>query len=101
MSLFALAESPGPEDIIRAVRLAGKKGELVAVVFSADELRVLGLRLVRTPGGTQDAAVNALHCEARLPRWRELLIRLAAKGIYNYFNEQFADRLARIARRLE
>lgn len=101
LSLFALVDEPGPEAVIEAVRSAGKQGDLAAAVFDVADLRRLGLRLVRTRGGTPSTAVNAIHLEARHPRWRALLIRLSGRALHDDFNERFADRLAELARLLE
>src|SRR5436309_868275 len=82
LSLFALVDDPGPNAVIEAVRAAGKQGDLAAAVFEIADLRRLGLVIVRTNGGTLDPAVNAIHMEARLPRWREWLLRLGDRVIH-------------------
>jgi hypothetical protein len=61
LSLFALVDEPGPDEILDAVRAAGKQGELALAVLSTAEIRALGLVLVRTPGGTPVEAVNRIH----------------------------------------
>jgi len=101
LSLFALVDLPTVESIIAAVQVAGKRGELAAAVFGADDLRKLGLRLIPTLGGTPDETVNAVHLEARFPRWREWLLRLRGRPIHQEFNERLSARLAEIASILE
>jgi hypothetical protein len=75
LSLFRTADLPDPEAIIAAVRAAGKQGELGVAEIPVSVFRRLRLRLVRTPGGTPDPAVNALHVEARPSWWRRLVLR--------------------------
>ena len=65
LSLFRSTDQTLPEAILEAVRAAGKQGELDVVEIPASVFRRLKLRLVPTPGGTPDPAVNALHVEAR------------------------------------
>src|SRR5947208_2951725 len=65
LSLFLSSDQTGPEAILAAVRAAGKQGELDVVEMPESVFRELGLRLLRTPGGTPDPAVNDLHVEAR------------------------------------
>src|SRR5438067_12874556 len=76
LSLFRRVESPGPEDVMAAVRAAGKQGELAAAVIPAGLLRELGLVVVATEGGTPVPEINRIHVEARLPWWRSLMLRL-------------------------
>jgi hypothetical protein len=101
LSLFALIEQPGLDDVIRAVRAAGKQGDLVAAVFAVRDLRAMGLRIVATKGGTQVAEVNAIHFEARIPWWRSLFLRIRGRSVDQYFNEQHSARLAERAKLLE
>src|SRR5437867_4398118 len=67
LSLFAHTKEPNAEEVVEAVRAAGKQGILAAAVISAKEIANLGLHLVPTPGGTPHARVNAIHYEARVP----------------------------------
>jgi hypothetical protein len=97
LSLFALVDSPSFEEIVEAVRLAGKQGDLAAAVFAARDLRELGLRLKFTNGGTSNSAVNAIHLEARLPWWREWLLSLRGLTVVDYFNERYSDHLCTMA----
>ena len=101
LSLFRKADQPGLEAIIAAVRAAGKQGELEVAEIPAGVLSRLGLRLVRTPGGTPDPAVNALHVEARPPLWRRLVLRLRGMSIHEWFNERITPELAAAAKRVE
>ena len=64
LSLFRSVDSIGPEAILAAVHAAGKQGELGVVEIPVRVFRWFRLRLVPTPGGTPDPAVNALHVEA-------------------------------------
>jgi hypothetical protein len=101
LSLFRKADQPGPEAIIAAVRAAGKQGELEVAEIPVNVFRRLGLRLVRTPGGTPDPAVNALHVEARPPWHRRLVLRLRGVPIHEWFNERVAPELAAAAKLVE
>ena len=83
------------------MRAMGKQGDLVAAVISATDLRALGLKLVRTVGGTPNPAVNALHHEARLPWYRRVALAIRRKALGDYFNEQLSPQLCRRAQVLE
>jgi hypothetical protein len=98
LSLFRKADSPDAAAVVEAVRAAGKQGELGVAEIPVGVLRGLGLRLVATPGGTPDAAVNALHVEARFPWWRRMLIRLRRRTIHEEFNDRVAPQMAAAAR---
>lgn len=98
LSLFAHQEQPGPSQVIEAVRAAGKKGDLKAAVVPAEDIRKLGLTLVRTRGGTPSDEVNAIHYEARLPWLHELMLRLRGVRPVDYFNERLAPSLCAAAR---
>lgn len=98
LSLFRKADQPDTKAIIAAVRAAGKQGELGAAEIPVSVFRRLGLRLVATPGGTQDPAVNALHVEARPPWWRRLVLRLRRVPLHQWFNERISPELASAAK---
>jgi hypothetical protein len=100
LSLFRKADQPDTKAIIAAVRAAGKQGELGAAEIPVSVLRRLGLRLVATPGGTQDPAVNALHVEARPSWWRRLVLRLRRVPLHQWFNERISPELASAAKLL-
>jgi hypothetical protein len=101
LSLFRSDDQIGPEVILAAVRAAGKQGELDVVEIPVSVFRQLKLRLVRTPGGTSDPAVNALHMEARPTWWRRLLLRLRGVPIHEWFNDHIAPKLAMSAKFVE
>lgn len=101
LSLFRRAVQPDSEAIIAAVRAAGKQGELAIAEIPVSVFRRLGLRLVPTPGGTADAAVNALHVEARLSWWRRLILRFRGVPIHEWFNERITPQLAAVAKLVE
>jgi hypothetical protein len=101
LSLFRTAGLADPTPIIAAVRAAGKQGELGVAEIPVPVLRRLGLRLVRTPGGTPDPAVNALHVEARLSWWRRLVLRLRGVPVHKWFNEHIPPKLAAVAKLVE
>jgi hypothetical protein len=101
LSLFRNAESSDPEAIIAAVRAAGKQGELGVAEIPVSVFRRLGLRLVRTLGGTPDPAVNALHVEARLSWWRRLVLRVRRVPVHEWFNERIAPELTAAAKLVE
>lgn len=84
-----------------AVRAAGKQGELGVAEIPMAVFRGLGLRLVRTPGGTPDPAVNACHVEARPPLWRRVLLWWRRVAPHDWFNERVTPELARAARLVE
>ena len=101
LSLFRKAEQPGVEAIIAAVRAAGKQGDLGAAEIPVSVFRQLGLRLVPTPGGTREPAVDALHVEARLScRWR-LGLWFRRVAISDWFNENITPKLAAAAKLVE
>jgi len=101
LSLFRQADRPNAEAIIAAVRAAGKQGELGVSEIPESVFRRLGLRLVRTPGGTPDPAVNALHVEARPPWQRRLLLWLRRVSIPEWFNSHITPVLAAAAKLVE
>lgn len=98
LSLFRATADVGPDAIVTAVRAAGKQGELGVAELPARVLRDLGLRLVRTPGGTPDPDVNACHVEARPSRWRRLVLRLRGVAVHVWFNDRITPELAGVAR---
>jgi len=97
LSLFRMAEDPGPEAIIAAVRAAGKQGELALAEIPVSTIHRFGLKLVGTPGGTPDPRVNALHVEARPSWWRRLLLRFRGVPVHDWFNEHITPELAAAA----
>jgi hypothetical protein len=101
LSLFRSADQPGPEAILAAVRAAGKEGDLVAAEIPVSVFRRLRLKLVQTPGGTPDPAVNALHVEARLSWWRRTVLWLRRVPVHEWFNEHATPELAAAAKLLE
>ena len=101
LSLFAHQEQPSPAQVIEAVRAAGKKGDLKAAVILAEEIRKLGLTVVRTAGGTPSEGVNAIHYEARFPWLRGLRLRLRGFRPLDYFNEHLSPKICAAARLLE
>ena len=98
LSMFLNRASPAPAQIIEAVRAAGKQGDLAIAVIDTSHLAELGLRIIRTPGGTTDAEVNAIHVEARLPWWRRIVLVLRGTSHHEYFNNKISSRLAEVAR---
>ena len=101
LSLFRSDDSIGPEAILEAVHAAGKQGELAVVEIPISVFRWLRLRLVRTPGGTPDPAVNALHIEAQPTWWRRLVLRFRGVPIHEWFNETVTPELAAAAKLVE
>jgi hypothetical protein len=101
LSLFRSADQVGSETILAAVQAAGKQGELAVVVIPVSLFRRLRLRLVRTPGGTPDPAVNALHVETRPSWWRQLVLRLRRVAVHEWFNEYITPELAAAAKLVE
>ncbi len=100
ISLFARADHPAPAEVLEAVRSVGKQGELAIAVIDASVFLALGLRLVNTPGGTGVVAVDDLHCEARIPWLRRLLLRLRGIPPHEDFNERCSAALCAAARLL-
>jgi hypothetical protein len=98
LSLFAFTGQLAAAVIVEAVREAGKQGELAAAVIPRKVFDELGLRLKKTPGGTPDEAVNALHYEARLPLSRCLLAWLRGIRTHDYFNEHLSEKLLQRAK---
>jgi hypothetical protein len=101
LSLFRKADRPDAEAIIAAVRAAGKQGELGVVEIPTSVFLRLGLRLVRTPGGTSDPAVNALHVEARPPWHRRLVLWHCGVPVHEWFNERVTPVLTAAAEFVE
>ena len=101
LSLFRNANPPGIEAIIAAVKTAGKQGDLAVVEIPVRVILELGLRLVPTKGGTPDDDVNRLHVEARLSRWRELVLWFRRMRIHDWFNEHATPKLAAAAKQIE
>src|SRR5438309_4654838 len=85
LSLFEHVADPSSDEVVAAVRLAGKQGDLTAVAIPEQTLRQLGLRIVRTAGGTPVPAVNAVHYEARLSIWRRVVLALRGVPVHDYF----------------
>ena len=98
LSLFQTTEYVDSETLVAAVRAAGKQGDLAVAEIPRDVIYRLGLVLVPTPGGTSDAAVNALHVEARPSWWRRLVLRFRRDAIHDWFNEHITPELAATAR---
>jgi hypothetical protein len=101
LSLFRSEEQTGPKAILAAVSAAGKQGELGIAEIPLSVFRWLRLRLVQTPGGTPDPAVNALHLEARPSSWRRLVLRLRGVPIHDWFNDCITPELAAAAKLIE
>jgi hypothetical protein len=101
LSLFARLPEPSPDDVVNAVRMAGKSGTLAVAVLNGTELRRIGLVLVGTSGGTPSAAVNAIHCEARIPLSKRLMLWLRRIKVHEYFNQTYSAKLLKTARTLE
>ena len=93
--------SPSSRAVIEAVRAAGKQGELGVAEIPVRVIRALDLRIVPTPGGTPDPAVNALHVEVRLPGWRRLALWVRRRSVADYFNERITPVLAEAAKPIE
>lgn len=98
LSLFWCKDRSTAESVVEAVRAMGKHGDLGAAILQTDEIRALGLRLVRTPGGTGVPEIDAMHVEARLPLLRQLWLFLRGIRPYDYFNEHLSPQLCAIAR---
>jgi hypothetical protein len=101
LSLFARLERPSPAEVVEAVRVMGKQGDLVAAVISAENIRELGLSIVSTAGGTPNPEVNAVHYEARF-RWsRRLILAVRRKRPDEFFNDEITHKLFAVAHILE
>jgi hypothetical protein len=101
LSLFRVVPQPDAGAIIAAVPAAGKQGELGVAEIPVVVILRLGLRLVRTPGGTQVPAVNALHVEARPSWWRRLVLRFRRVPVHEWFNRHITAELAAAAKLVE
>jgi hypothetical protein len=101
LSLFRSADQTGPEVILAAIRAAGKLGELAVVEIPMSVFHRLRLRLLRTPGGTPDPAVNALHIEARPSWWQRIALRFRGVAVHEWFNEYITPELAAAAKLVE
>lgn len=101
LSLFRNSDPPGVEAILAAVHAAGKQGDLGIAEIPVIVFHRLGLRLVQTPGGTPDPAVNAVHVEARPSFWQRLKLWLRRRAVHVWFNEQITPHLAAAAKLLE
>ena len=101
LSVFACKEAARIEDIVEAVRSLGKRGTLAAACISPHVIRELGLKLIRTPGGTLRADINDMHFEIRLTIWQRLWVSLKRKRHSDYFNEVVAPQRYATARVIE
>ena len=101
LSLFRAEDPPGIDAIVAAVRAAGKQGDLGIAEIPVSVFRGLGLRLVRTLGGTPDSAVNALHVEARPSRWQRFVLWVRRVSVHTWFNETITPHLAAAAKLTE
>lgn len=97
LSLFLSADQTGPEEILAAVCAAGEQGDLGIVEIPVSVFTELRLRLIRTPGGTPNPAVNALHIEAQPTRWRRLVLRVRGVPVHEWFNVYITPKLAAAA----
>ena len=88
LSLFLTSDQVSPEVIIAAVHAAGKQGDLDVVEIPVKLFGQLRLRLIQTPGGTPDPAVNALHIEAQPRWWRRLISRVRDVPTHDWFNNE-------------
>jgi hypothetical protein len=100
-SLFQDCDSTLRSAILEAVRAAGKQGDLALAETDESVLRELGLKLIRTPGGTPNDVVNSLHWEARPSLGRRILLYLRRRSIQDWFNESVTPQLLRAARLCE
>lgn len=101
LSLFARRSHPSPTEVFEAVQATGKQGELRIAVVSADDLERLGLKIVRTTGGTPLIEVNAIHYEARLPLWRRMWLQIRGIHGVEYFNERLSRQICAAARLMQ
>jgi len=101
LSLFALKDEPSPEDVVSAVRSMGKQGELSAAAVKIEDLHSLGLRLVRIKGETPAPEINAIHWEARLPLWRQIILAIRGIPRHAFFNEVLSPVICEKARLLD
>jgi hypothetical protein len=97
LSLFRADPTVGADAILEAVRSAGKQGELLVVEIPLRVIQELGLKVVPTPGGTPDEAVNRLHVEARFGWWSRLWLLIRRRPVHEVFNERVTPKLAACA----
>jgi hypothetical protein len=100
LSVFAESAGADAAMVVAAVRGSGKRGELAVAELRAEDVRRLGLVLVRTPVETGYPLVDACHYEARLSEEQLELLSRSALDPLRYFNEEIAPRLCQLARRI-
>lgn len=98
LSLFRAEEHLSAEALIKAVRAAGKQGDLAVAEIPVGVIHRLGLKLVATPGGTSDPLVNGLHVEARPSFLRRLALWFRREAVHDWFNEHITPELAAAAK---
>ncbi len=98
LSLFAHDPAITTEQLMQAVRDAGKQGELATAIVPVQVILDLGLVIVRTPGGTPDAEVNRFHREVRLKWWKRAWLRIRRMSIADHFNRSYSDAIFGSAR---
>jgi hypothetical protein len=84
--------------MVMAVKAAGKGGKLAAAVLRTEDINALGLRLIKTPGGTPDPWVNTFHFETRLEFLREVSFSFRAEARRQFFNSIHSPQLLALAR---
>lgn len=98
LSLFASVEYPSSDDVLDAVRSAGKQGELAVAVIQASDLKALGLTCIRCPGATPNPEINAIHYEIRPSLVWRLSCWIRGRSVHDSFNEQFSERILELAK---
>jgi len=93
LSLFEQKAQPSVPEVVEAVRLAGKQGELQASTLAAKDIQGLGLRLVKTRGGTPVPRVNAIHYEARVPISLRVRLIFRRVSVSEHFNQTYSQKL--------
>jgi hypothetical protein len=98
--VFEKKPYPSPAIVVAAVGLK-KKGRLGAFALKREDVWALGLRFIRTLGGTGVPPVDLVHFDIRLSFFREVSFSFRAEQKRQYFNSMISPQLQAIARPVE
>jgi hypothetical protein len=99
LSVFEKVEYPSPLMVVAAVGLRKKsKYGLGAFALKREEVWGLGLRFIRTLGGTGVPPVDAIHFDIRLSFFREVSFSWRADQKRQYFNSVISPQLQALSR---
>ena len=98
LSMFLADPALSSDQLLRAVRDAGKQGELAVALVPVRIIRELGLNIVATEGGTPDPEVNRYHREIRIKWLLRVWLRIRRVSLHEFFNDRYPATLCKNAR---